>query len=478
MKSPEEDKVYDDYTDLTEALEELDLDPYEMTIDPTSSGAGKCKFIHMKDIEAKINQKIEQVKDLFSVSEDTAFVLMKAYAWNLDKLQQEYFEDDAKVKKRLGLIPSAIAKPKSTPICNICLNKLTKAGNLACGHAFCVACWKEYCKALLEPGRDPTSAKCPHSECSMTIPMSFFVKYVPEPLISKYKKTLYKSFTDSNRSLRWCPFPNCDYLVENVTLLPIEVQCKCGNAFCFSCGEPSHLPATCDMLKKWTLKTRADGESMTWILAHTKQCPKCSKPIEKNQGCNHMKCFQCGHEFCWVCMDAWKVHSYQTGGYYKCNRFDSVDTKATKRAAKAKTDLARYTFYFQRFDNHEKAEKLATSQAKDTAASIEKLNQKCAYPFSELEFMQSAANSIVRIRRVLKCSYVYGYYLESGREKELYEHLQGRLEESAERLHQLLERNLSEFYDSGIAVAKRKESFNKYKEELMNYHTVTEKVVY
>jgi len=478
MKHSEEDKEYADSIDLNEelALEELELDAYEMTIGSISLGSTQYKFIHMNDIEGKVNQKIEQVKDLFSIDEDMAFILMKSYAWNLDKLQQEYFEDDIKVKKQLGLIPNITTKLGTISTCNICLNKLAEGDNLSCGHSFCVKCWKGYCEALLEPGNDPTQGRCPHTGCSLRIPMSFFRKCIPKALFSKYKKVFYKSFTDGNKTLRWCPFPNCDYLVENVSLVPIEVNCKCGNSFCFSCGLPNHLPATCEMLKKWIIKTSTDGESMTWILAHTKQCPKCTKPIEKNQGCNHIKCCRCGHEFCWVCLDSWKVHNYQTGGYYKCNRFNEPDIKETQKREKAKTNLAKYTFYFQRYDNHEKAEKLAIKQATSTDEYIKKLNQRCSYPISELEFLQSAADSIIQIRRTLKHSYVYGYYLDNVKEKELYEHLQGRLEVNAEHLHQLLERDLSEFYNLDVAEKKRKENFMKYKEELMNYYTVTKKV--
>lgn len=32
--------------------------------------------------------------------------------------------------------------------------------------------------------------------------------------------------------------------------------------------------------------------------AHIKMCPRCSVPIEKNRGCNHMSC-RCGHHFDW-----------------------------------------------------------------------------------------------------------------------------------------------------------------------------------
>ena len=29
------------------------------------------------------------------------------------------------------------------------------------------------------------------------------------------------------------------------------------------------------------------------------------------------------HEFCWICMQDWTLHSNVTGGYFQCNRFDA-----------------------------------------------------------------------------------------------------------------------------------------------------------
>lgn len=43
----------------------------------------------------------------------------------------------------------------------------------------------------------------------------------------------------------------------------------------------------------------AEGESLRWLAANTKPCPKCSFPIEKNGGCLHMRCHKCQHYFCW-----------------------------------------------------------------------------------------------------------------------------------------------------------------------------------
>lgn len=76
----------------------------------------------------------------------------------------------------------------------------------------------------------------------------------------------------------------------------------------------------CETVHKWILKNSAESENLNWILAHTKQCPKCKRPIEKNQGCMHMTCSQCRFEFCWLCQGAWAEHGERTGGFYACNR--------------------------------------------------------------------------------------------------------------------------------------------------------------
>ena len=31
-------------------------------------------------------------------------------------------------------------------------------------------------------------------------------------------------------------------------------------------------------------------------------CPLCKSIIEKSEGCNHMQCYFCHYEFCWICL--------------------------------------------------------------------------------------------------------------------------------------------------------------------------------
>lgn len=63
--------------------------------------------------------------------------------------------------------------------------------------------------------------------------------------------------------------------------------------------------------------------NMLWLEANTKKCPKCKASTEKNEGCNHMTCKRCRHEYCWICMQPWSLHSNSTGGFFRCNRFDN-----------------------------------------------------------------------------------------------------------------------------------------------------------
>ena len=73
------------------------------------------------------------------------------------------------------------------------------------------------------------------------------------------------------------------------------------------------------MIKKWLKKCEDDSETSNWLSTNTKECPKCGATIEKNGGCNNMKCKNqsCKADFCWVCLGPWAPH---TTSWYNCNR--------------------------------------------------------------------------------------------------------------------------------------------------------------
>ena len=195
---------------------------------------------------------------------------------------------------------------------------------MKCGHAFCKDCWHEYFKEKLKLGPTCVYAKCMQTKCPLSVnhTMWRWVLENDETNLALYNKFHCKNFTDDNKNVQWCPAPGCDYAVWVTNLAHKDITCKCGKSFCFKCSLATHRPCSCEVAQKWNAKNSSESENVTWMIANTKNCPGCKRPIEKNQGCNHMTCSWCGHDFCWMCMGLWSEHGSSTGGYYKCNVYE------------------------------------------------------------------------------------------------------------------------------------------------------------
>ncbi len=79
------------------------------------------------------------------------------------------------------------------------------------------------------------------------------------------------------------------------------------------------------MLVNDTAENEALSANYLWLVTNSKKCPNlnCNAPIQKNEGCNHVKCYKCKYDFCWICLESWKKHSSVTGGYFQCNRYEA-----------------------------------------------------------------------------------------------------------------------------------------------------------
>ena len=299
------------------------------------------------------------------------------------------------------------------------------------------------------------------------VPHSFFLNFLSKSGENKYKKYLYKAFTDDNKNIKWCPSPvGCEYFVENSSLLPIPIICKCGFSFCFGCNAESHEPVSCKVLDKWEKKNTSESENVTWIMANTKACPSCKKPIEKNQGCNYILCSQCKYEFCWICLIHMPGHLA-----HQCKTIDEAIKSKTENAKHA---LEKYMLYFDRYNSHRKSEEYAKKIKPKIHDIIILLHEVKQYPIGELEFLNNAVDSIIEARRVLMNSYILGYYMNNKKEKNLFEYMQRNLEENSDFLQGLLEKPFDQFVDPELIDRK---PFYSYRSQLINYFQMTKKVL-
>lgn len=142
-------------------------------------------------------------------------------------------------------------------------------------------------------------------------------------------------------------------------------------------------------------------------------------------------------------MGKWQDHSQTTGGFYKCNRFESSElSSVVTEAQKAKEELNRYLHYYQRYHGHDLALKFALNKL----STIEKkllLNEVISFNYFDTQYLRQACLQVIECRRVLKYSYVLGYFLKKKTQEQiLFEHQQEMLEKNTEKLHELTEESI------------------------------------
>ena len=207
----------------------------------------------------------------------------------------------------------------------------------------------------------------------------------------------------------------------------------------------------CETVRKWLIKNSAESENMNWILANTKPCPECRRPIEKNMGCMHMVCTQCKYEFCRMCQGKWSDHGERTGGYYACNRYEKAKSETgfseeEKGRAAAKTSLERHALL--RAVGRDEITGEGNAIRGRTESKIQKLGDLQNTPVSQLKFVIEAVEQIAECRRVLEMDVrVRVLQLRGGpaSRSQLFEFIQADAEMTLERLTEAVETELEEY---------------------------------
>jgi len=413
-----------------------------------------------------MKRQLAEVTEILDIPTSAAGILMREYKWDKGRLFESFFKDSLIVQEEAGVLGRCqnsfahkLTSCKTRRNCDICTEESFHPDemlSMPCGHEFCLECWRGFIDNMIGNGISSIITKCPQSGCSEVVTEEEVQKAAPG-LLPKYTFYQLQSFVELNRCSRWCPGPECDRVaVGNLSsnlsgyFSGMVAYCDdCGISFCLKCGEEPHSPISCQDLETWNEKCRNESETANWILSNTKPCPKCSSRIEKNQGCNHMNCQQCKYEFCWICMGDWSEHGANTGGYYRCNKYD-VKKKITVNhsdAARAKRELDRYLHYYKRYHAHAEAQKFAKRQLFEADARMVMLQESSNNTtWTDVEFLKTANEQLVVCRRVLKYTYSFAYYMTEEKntdmQKERFEHNQELLERFTENLSELSEQSL------------------------------------
>ncbi|XVE94091.1 hypothetical protein REPUB_Repub01dG0251000 [Reevesia pubescens] len=464
--SSDEDYYYSSDPDSLDGLENED---YDLQFAP--SKAPTTKVITKESLLAAQREDLRRVMDMLSLREHHARTLLIYYRWDVEKLLAVLVEKgkaDLFASAGVSVVESedagTLVSSSSTSMCNICIEELPgdKMTKMDCGHSFCNGCWTEHFVVKINEGQSRRircmAYKC-NAICDEAVVRNLVGKRHPD-LAEKFDRFLLESYIEDNRMVKWCPStPHCGNAIRIEDDEFCEVECSCGVQFCFSCLSEAHSPCSCMMWELWIKKCRDESETVNWITVHTKPCPKCHKPVEKNGGCNLVSCI-CGQAFCWLCGGATgRDHTWSRIAGHSCGRYKEDREKMTERA---KRDLYRYMHYHNRYKAHTDSFKLE-SKLKETTLEKVSISEERESRLRDFSWVTNGLYRLFRSRRVLSYSYPFAFYMfgeeifkdeMTNEEREIKQHLfedqQQQLEANVEKLSKCFEEPFDQYTDEKV----------------------------
>lgn len=187
--------------------------------------------------------------------------------------------------------------------CAVCWSPAENPVPTKCGHVYCIECFEGLCAAAGSAGKD-FSISCVGAQAKCQV--VFSLGELQENLSSRaFEDVLEASFSSyiqrHPQTFRYCPKPDCGMIYRITSTNDFNTCRKCPTVTCTSCHVP-HEGKTCA-----EYKDEASGgyEALKKVKKELgiKDCPKCTTPLEKIEGCNHMTCRGCGSHICWVCLE-------------------------------------------------------------------------------------------------------------------------------------------------------------------------------
>lgn len=448
----------------------------------------------MQDIFENMLGRVDHLQPIFNIPREDILLLMQHYDWNEERLLENWTEKMDELLVEIGVTQDTGSTPHVSAAANetspqgkttesskrgvkfrenftcliCCEEKNTETFSLECGHEFCIDCYRHYIEDKLHSGNIITCMNC-----SLALKNYDIDNVMGHESSKKLMASSIKSFIQShNKNYKWCPYADCGCIIHlrdtstlaEYTRLHYSPFVKCNNdhRFCFSCGFEVHAPADCNVTNAWIKKARKESENLNWVVSHTKECPKCGANIEKDGGCNHMKCFGCKYEFCWICDGEWAPHGKD---YYQCVMYNNEDNPKKSRDANLAKYMKKYTFYYRIFNEHELSAKLDWKLGQTIESKVRELQEQMDISWIEGQFLPDSIRILNESRTALKWSFPVSYYSDQSHNlTKIFVDNQSLLSKAVEDLSELLQikdpieimRRKADFYNMSGFVENRK----------------------
>lgn len=217
---------------------------------------------------------------------------------------QELFALDRQMREaRSGRAQSTPEARQDTPQCPVCFGPIDDPVLLPCGHEYCTDCFQQQCAAAPDVGLPVRCHGAKDGTCQQPVANTMLETALP---LDAFEELLEGALDTHIRArpneLQHCPTPDCPNVYEVTASDGWVAVCEaCLESVCTTCGVIAHAGLTCSEYRDLT--SEGTESFMAWKKENgVKDCPKCSTPIEKIEGCNHMTCATCKTHLCWFCM--------------------------------------------------------------------------------------------------------------------------------------------------------------------------------
>jgi 23S rRNA maturation mini-RNase III len=272
--------------------------------------------------------------------------------------------------------------PKLEPIevsmCVLCFNSVDNRAYLeTCSCIYCTDCFKQL---LYASQRECMSCYAPINLSDLAL--------LNDCEISRIFVSILDEYLAANPSYVRCLTPDCPAIYHNTVPRYKFLYCDlCSHVYCLECQYDyygpivSHDGLTCDQYKNMRV---IDTKTDEWLNTNTKKCPGCTSTIQRTEGCLHIICKRCNHEFCWSCLKLWSNVDHSS---YNCSNkniklkddsSESSEKRSYENEPARKTRINVVHNYRPKgrsrlpviYENSEESEELGTDQKEEKIADI------------------------------------------------------------------------------------------------------------
>ncbi len=200
--------------------------------------------------------------------------------------------------------PAQQTTDSSSPICSVDWQPAQDPITTSCGHIYCSPCLHQQAASTT---RFPLRCLGATGECNRPLPIDELEQHLSE---QDFKHLLWASLQQYLRNhpgdYHYCPTPSClrFYRVSKPEFA-LSFKCdSCRASTCTTCHEPWHRGISCA-----EALASSDGTALfsAWKKRNdVRDCPRCSAPIQKGEGCHTVTCAACQISMCWVCMKTYE----------------------------------------------------------------------------------------------------------------------------------------------------------------------------